>query len=127
MKVSADVAYTKSHEWVKDLGDGKVQVGLSDYAQDQLGNIVFVNLPVVDDSVDAGEPFTDVESVKAVSDVYSPVSGVISAVNEELEDAPEAINDDCHAAWIIEVSEVKELPKMMSPAEYEAYCAELAE
>lgn len=127
MKVSEDVRYTKSHEWVKDLGDGKVQVGLSDYAQDQLGNIVFVNLPMVDDSVDAGEPFTDVESVKAVSDVYSPVSGVISAVNEALEDAPEAINEDCHAAWIIEVSEVEALPEMMSPAEYEAYCEGLAE
>ncbi len=127
MKIAADVQYTKSHEWVKSIGEGQVQVGISDYAQDQLGNIVFVNLPMVDDEVIAGETFTDVESVKAVSDLYSPVTGTISAVNEGLEDAPEGINDDAHAAWIIEVSEVSAKVELLTPAEYEAYCQTLAD
>ncbi len=125
MKIANDVRYSKSHEWVKELEEGKVQVGITDYAQGQLGNIVFVNLPFVEDEVTAGETFTDVESVKAVSDLYSPVTGVISATNEALEDAPEGINEDAFAAWIIEVSDVSEYAALMSPAEYEAYCATL--
>ncbi len=125
MKIAHDVRYTKSHEWVKELEEGKVQVGITDYAQGQLGNIVFVNLPFVEDEVTAGETFTDVESVKAVSDLYSPVTGVISATNEALEDAPEGINGDAFAAWIIEVSDVSEYAELMSPAEYQAYCETL--
>ena len=90
MDIRADLKYSKSHEWVKEDGD-VVVIGLTDYAQSELGDLVFVNLPEEGDEVTAGEVFADVESVKAVSDVYSPVSGTVSAINEELLDAPESI------------------------------------
>ena len=93
MNFPEDLKYAKSHEWVKTLEDGTVLVGLSDYAQDALGDLVFVNLPEAGDEVTEGESFADVESVKAVSDVYSPVSGTVAEVNEGLLDAPESINE----------------------------------
>ena len=91
MEVRAELKYTKSHEWVKEEG-GVWTIGLTDYAQSALGDLVFVNLPEAGDSVEAGEVFGDVESVKAVSDVYSPVTGEVEEINEELLDAPEKIN-----------------------------------
>ena len=84
MNIPAELKYTKSHEWLKEEADGSYTVGLTDYAQDQLGDIVFINLPAEGDEAEAGEALADVESVKAVSDVFSPVTGTISAVNEEL-------------------------------------------
>ena len=92
MELREELLYSKSHEWVKKEGD-EALIGLTDYAQSELGDLVFVNLPEEDEEVTAGESFADVESVKAVSDVYSPVTGVVSAVNEELLDAPEMINE----------------------------------
>ena len=101
-KYPEDLKYTKSHEWVKEE-DGLFVVGLTDYAQDALGDIVFVNLPQVGDEVTAEGVFADVESVKAVSDVYSPVSGIVAEVNEELLDAPQLVNEDPYGAWFIKV------------------------
>lgn len=114
--------YSTSHEWIKTISEDTVQIGLTDFAQDQMGSLVFVNLPEVGDEVIVGESFGDVESVKAVSDVYSPVSGVVSAVNEALLDTPEAINEDPYGAWLIEVSEISETATFLSAAEYEEHC-----
>lgn len=98
MNFPAELKYSKSHEWVRMDGEIAV-VGISDFAQDALGDVVFINLPTEGDAVTAGESFGDVESVKAVSDIISPVSGTICAVNEALADAPETLNSDPYGAW----------------------------
>lgn len=113
--------YTKTHEWVKKEGDIYV-IGISDYAQDALGDIVFVNLPEVDDEVFVQEPFGDVESVKAVSDLYSPVTGVICDVNEELLDNPALLNEDSYKNWIIKVEEVSETEEFLDAESYREFC-----
>ena len=123
MNYPIDLKYTKSHEWVKFEGDIAV-VGISDFAQDALGDVVFVNLPQVGDEVTAGETFGDVESVKAVSDLISPVSGVVLEVNEELDDSPENLNSDPYGAWIIKVGSVTDEEELLDSAAYEAFCAE---
>lgn len=123
MEFRTDVKYTKSHEWLKDEGDF-VTIGISDYAQDALGDLVFVNLPQEGDEVAVEEVFADVESVKAVSDIYSPVTGVVCAVNEELLDAPELINESAFDAWFIKVKDITEHGELMSAEEYEAFVAE---
>ena len=120
MKISERCQYTKSHEWAAFDADGAATVGLSDYAQDQLGDLVFVNLPQVGDPVTAGEVFADVESVKAVSDLYSPVTGVVAEVNEELLDHPEAINADPYGAWLIKVEEITDRGELLDPDAYGA-------
>ena len=120
MNFPNDLKYTKSHEWVKEE-DGIVSVGLSDYAQDALGDLVFVNLPEVEDEMTAGEVFADVESVKAVSDVYSPVSGIVAEVNEELLDSPEMINESPYEAWFVKVEQVSATVEFMDAEEYAAY------
>ncbi len=103
LQLPEDLGYTKEHEWAR-VEDDLVVVGISDYAQDQLGDIVFVELPEEGDSFSEGEEFGTLESVKAVSELYIPISGEIAAVNEELEDAPERINQDPYGAWIIKVN-----------------------
>ena len=123
MEVRAELKYTKSHEWVKEEG-GTVTIGLTDYAQSELGDLVFVNLPEEDDEVTAGETFADVESVKAVSDVYSPVTGTVSEVNEALMDSPESINESPYDAWFIKVSDVSETEELLSAEEYEKFVEE---
>ena len=123
MNYPALLKYTKSHEWVK-FEDGVAVVGISDFAQDALGDVVFVNLPQVGDEVVAGESFGDVESVKAVSDLISPVSGVVLEVNEELDDSPENLNSDPYGAWIIKVENVTDEEELLDAAAYEAFCAE---
>lgn len=127
MNFPQELKYTKSHEWVKFEEDGKALVGLSDYAQDALGDLVFVNLPQEGDEVQAGEVFADVESVKAVSDVYCPVSGRVSKVNEALLDAPEPINQDPYGAWFTEVEDVSGQAELMSAEAYEEYVKNLDE
>ena len=123
MNIPSELKYAKSHEWVEILADGSARVGLTDHAQDALGDLVFVNLPQVGDAVAAGEALGDVESVKAVSDVYSPVSGTVAEVNETLLDTPEAINQDPYGAWLIRV-ENPELPgDLLTAQEYEAFLA----
>lgn len=121
MNYPENLKYSKSHEWVK-YEDGVAVVGISDYAQDALGDVVFVNLPMVGDEVTAGETFGDVESVKAVSDLISPVSGVVCAVNEELDDSPENLNEDPYGAWIIKVESVTGEDELLDAADYEAFC-----
>ena len=116
--------YTKSHEWVKENEDGTVVVGLTDYAQQELGDLVFVNLPEAGDTVTAGEPLGDVESVKAVSDVFCPVSGTVAEINEELLDAPQLINETPYEAWMIKVENVGDSEELLSAAEYEAFIAQ---
>ena len=123
MNIPADLRYTKTHEWIKEE-NGVVTVGLSDFAQQELGDLVFVNLPQVGDAVTAGEAFADVESVKAVSDVYSPVSGTVKAVNEALMDAPEGINADPYGAWLVEVEGITDKEDLLDAAAYAALCAE---
>lgn len=125
MTFNPDVKYTKSHEWVRMDGDVAV-VGISDFAQDALGDLVFVNLPQVGDDVTAGEAFGDVESVKAVSDLMSPVTGVVCEINEALLDAPENLNNDPFGAWIIKVDNVTDTEELLDAASYEAHCAEEA-
>ena len=123
MEVRDDLKYSKSHEWVKEE-DGEVTVGLTDYAQSELGDLVFVNLPEEGDDVTVGEAFGDVESVKAVSDVYSPVSGVVSEINEALLDAPESINEAPYDAWFIKVKEITDTEELLTAEEYEAWAEE---
>ena len=123
MNYPVELKYTKDHEWMKMEGDVAV-IGISDFAQDALGDVVFINLPQVGDTVTAGESFGDVESVKAVSDINSPVTGVVCAVNEELEDAPETLNSDPYGAWIIKVENVTEEEDLLDAAAYVAFCAE---
>ena len=121
MLIPADLKYSESHEWVR-LEDGIAVIGITDYAQDALGDVVFVNLPEVGDDATAGEAFGDVESVKAVSDLNSPVTGRIVAVNEELIDAPELLNTKPYEAWIIKVEDFSCGDDLMDAAAYEAFC-----
>ncbi len=115
-----DVKYTKDHEWAK-LSNDIVTIGINDYAQDQLGEIVFVELPEVGDTFSEGDEFGSVESVKAVSEMYIPISGEIVEINESLEDAPELVNESCYDdGWIIKVKpdDVSELDNLMNKAAY---------
>ena len=123
MLYPTDLKYSKSHEWVK-MEDGVAVIGISDFAQDALGDVVFVNLPGEGDDVTAGEAFGDVESVKAVSDLVSPVPGTVCAVNEELLDAPEKLNSDPYGAWLIKVENVEGSEELLDAAAYEAFCTE---
>lgn len=122
--MSKEILYTKTHEWVQFLDDTTARVGISDYAQNELGDLVFVNLPEEGDEVEAGEAFAEVESVKAVSNVYSPVSGVVKAVNEELLDQPELINSDPYEAWFIEVEDISGKTDLMNEEEYMKFISE---
>ena len=123
MLFPTEMKYSKDHEWMK-MEDGVAVIGISDFAQDALGDVVFINLPAEGDSVTAGESFGDVESVKAVSDIISPVSGTICAVNEALADAPETLNSDPYGAWIIKVEGIGGTEELLDAAAYEAHCAE---
>ncbi|MBQ1471977.1 MAG: glycine cleavage system protein GcvH [Eubacterium sp.] len=117
--------FAKSHEWVDMIDDTTATIGISDFAQSELGGLVFVNLPEVGDEVEAGEVFADVESVKAVSDIYSPVTGTVAEINEELLDAPEKINEDAYGAWFIKVENISEqADDLMDEDAYKAYCDE---
>ena len=115
--------YSESHEYVKVEGEYGY-VGITDYAQEQLGNVVYVDMPEVDDEVTAGEDFGAVESVKAASDLISPVSGVVVEINEDLEDQPELINQDAFENWImkVKIADPSELESLMSASEYESTC-----
>ena len=123
MSNPTDLRYAKSHEWVKEEG-GIAVVGITEFAQDALGDVVFVNLPEAGDEVVAGEAFGDVESVKAVSDLLSPVTGTVCAVHEELLDAPELLNSDPYGAWIIKVEQITDREELLDADDYEAFCAE---
>ena len=122
----SDYRYTKEHEWVRVEGD-VATVGITDYAQHELGDVVYVEMPKPGTKLNAGQSFGTVESVKAVSDIYAPVGGVVTEVNSALSDAPETINKDPHgAAWLIKLklSDPSEVAKLMNAAAYEAFIAE---
>jgi glycine cleavage system H protein len=124
-KIVEGLYYSEDHDWVKVEGD-VATVGISDHAQHQLGEIVYVELPEVDDEVAAGDTYGVIESVKAASDSHSPVSGKVVEINEELEDNPGAINEDPYANWVIkvELSDKAELDNLMDSKKYEEFCAE---
>lgn len=119
--IPENLRYTASHEWVFEE-EGIFTIGLTDFAQDSLGDLVFVSLPQVGDEIVAGESFSDIESVKAVSDIFSPVSGTIVEVNEELADAPELINEDPYGAWLVRVGEVTESEDLLDAEAYAEVC-----
>ena len=125
MAYPAGYRYTKEHEWIQV--DGTIgTVGITEYAQNSLGDIVFVDLPKVGDTVEAGKSFGSVESVKAVSDLFAPVSGTVTAVNEDLKDAPEKINSDANTTWLlkVELSDAKQVDALLSAADYEKFTSE---
>ncbi len=120
LNLPEDVKYTKDHEWAK-LEDGVITIGINDYAQDQLGEIVFVELPEEGDTFSQEDEFGSVESVKAVSELYIPISGEIVAINEDLEDAPELVNEDCYqGGWIVKIKpeDPSEMDGLMDKAAY---------
>ena len=119
-RIIEGLLYSESHEWVK-VEDGLAIIGVSDFAQSEMGDITYVDLPAEGDEVSAGEEFGALESVKASSELFSPVSGTVEAVNEELESAPEKVNEDAYAAWLIKVrmSDPSELDALMSASAYE--------
>ena len=125
MPYPADFKYTKEHEWIKIEGT-TASIGITTYAQDSLGDIVFVELPKVGAELIAGKTFGSVESVKAVSDLYAPASGTVTEVNPELATAPEKINKDAHSAWMLKMSlkNPGELNSLLSAADYEKFVAE---
>ena len=124
-KILEGLKYSESHEWVKVEGNIAV-IGVSDFAQKEMGDITYVDMPAVEDEVAAGEEFGALESVKASSDLYSPVSGTVVEVNEELEDAPEKVNEDAYGSWIIkvEMSDPSELDALLDAAAYKALIGE---
>ncbi|QGQ44865.1 glycine cleavage system protein GcvH [Metabacillus sediminilitoris] len=124
---TANLLYSKEHEWVLKLDGNRVRIGITDYAQKALGDIVFVENPSVDDDVTANESMGTIESVKAVSELFSPVSGTVVTVNENLEDAPETINEHPYdAGWLVEVevSNLEDLESLLKEEEYEAFINE---
>ena len=127
MKLVKDLLYTKDHEWVKVEGK-KAYIGITDFAQHALGNIVFVELPEVDETFGEGDEFAVIESVKAASDAYMPITCKILAVNEALDDEPSLLNDDAFENWLIkvEISDESELDSLMTAEAYEAFCNEEA-
>jgi glycine cleavage system H protein len=120
MNVPENLSYTKSHEWIKTLDHGIIEIGITDYAQNELGDIVFVNLPQPGDAVTTGKPFADIESVKAVSDIFSPVSGTVKEANQTLLDAPGSINSAPYDAWLIRAEGAIPSGELLSPGEYKA-------
>ena len=123
MLIPRDLSYTPQHEWVRITG-GVARVGITDYAQDALGDVVFVGVPSVGTTVEADESFTEVESTKSVSDIYAPVAGTITAVNDALASQPELLNQDPYGAgWICEITLQGEAPSLMDATAYEALLA----
>ena len=117
----SNIKFSKSHEWVKFNEDGTAYVGISDHAQEALGDLVFINLPEVDSSYDEGDVFSDVESVKASSEIFMPVSGTVCEINEELVDAPELVNQDANENWFIKITDISGVDDLMTEEEDESY------
>ncbi len=117
----SSLLFTKTHEWVEFLDETTAKIGLTDYAQKELGDLVFVNLPEEGDEIRAGESIGDVESVKAVSEVYSPISGTVRKVNEELLDHPDLINSEPYEAWFVIFENITDREELMEKEEYERF------
>ncbi|GMO47396.1 MAG: glycine cleavage system protein GcvH [Treponemataceae bacterium] len=124
MNIPAELLYSESHEWVRVTGTDSCEIGLSDFAQQELGDIVFVNLPQVGGALKKGEPFADVESVKAVSDIYSPVDGTVTAINTSVLDSPEQINKAPYETWLIKAQGTINAGELLDAAGYEALGAQ---
>lgn len=127
MNLQKELLYSREHEWVRKLEDNKVRIGITDFAQDQLGDIVFVELPEVGDELTVDESFGSVESVKTVSELYAPVSGKVLEVNGALEESPEKVNDSPYEdGWmiVVEMSDPAELDQLMDAGKYEAIVSE---
>lgn len=120
MELRNDLKYTRTHQWIREEGE-VAMIGITDYAQSQLGGIIFVNLPDVGDDLIAGKPFGEVESVKVVSDVYSPVSGRVVEINEAAVDEPETVNGDPYGIWLVKASEITGYSELMTKEEYRAF------
>lgn len=122
MNLPGDLKYATTHEWAKLEADDLVRVGISDFAQDQLGDVVYIELPTLGASVSAGKPCATIESVKAASDINSPVSGEIVSVNESLNASPELVNQDAYEAWLfcVKPSQVSELDSLLSASDYQS-------
>ncbi len=122
MKVPEELRYTQSHEWVRGEADGSVLVGITDFAQEALGDLVYIELPAPGKSYAAGEVIAVVESVKAASDIYAPVAGTVTAVNESLKDAPEDLNRDAYAAWLFRMQpqDAGDLGRLLDARTYQA-------
>ncbi|MGI6537351.1 MAG: glycine cleavage system protein GcvH [Caldicoprobacterales bacterium] len=125
MRVLQELLYTKEHEWVKIEGR-LARVGITDYAQSELGDVVYLELPEIDAEFNQGDPFGVVESVKAASDLYAPLTGKVVDVNDELTNSPEAVNEDPYGSWMIvlEISDESELNNLLSSKDYEELCSE---
>ena len=122
--MAKELKYSRSHEWVEFLEDDKVRIGLTEYAVGELGDLVFIDLPEVDDEIEVEDVFADVESVKAVSDVFSRVTGIVTEVNEDLLDQPELVNESPLEAWFIVVDEVTDVEDLLTKEEYDDFIAE---
>ncbi len=125
MEYPGNLLYSKSHEWVLEQEDGTCVIGITHYAAEQMGGVVFVDLPDVDDDAEVGETIAEAESVKAVSEIISPVTGVVTAVNDELEENPALLNDQPYEAWIIKVNDVTDREDLLDADGYEEYVATL--
>ena len=125
MAFPADYRYTREHEWIKVDGN-QATIGITDYAQNSLGDIVFVELPKVGDELSVGKTFGSIESVKAVSDLYAPASGKVVAINNDLTNAPEKVNADAHSAWMVKIqlNDSSEVNKLLSAQDYETFVKE---
>ena len=125
-ELDSNAKYFKEHDWIRVEEDGSCLIGITDYAQKALKDVVFVELPEIGDTVSLGEVYGSVESVKAVSDIYSPISGEIIEVNENVEDSPEMLNEDPYGTWLLRIKPSnleQELAKLMTPEEYAEFCA----
>lgn len=125
MKVMEGLVYTEDHEWVKVEGD-EAYIGVSDHAQDSLGDIVYVELPEIDDEIEQSDSFSAVESVKAAADIYMPIDGKVTAINEDLLDSPELLNEDPYENWMIkvEIIDKSQIDELMTSEEYEKFLEE---
>lgn len=125
MEIKKDLLYTKEHEWIKVEGN-EASIGITDFAQHALGDIVFVDLPEIDDELSKEEPFGAVESVKAASDIYMPIDGIIKEVNEEVVDDPSLVNNDAFENWLVKIEVVnkEQLEELLNASDYENICAE---
>lgn len=121
MNVPNDLLYTKSHEWIKFENDTTAMIGMTDYAQSKMGKIVFVNLPEIDECFEVDGAIADVESIKAVGYVYSPVSGAVAEINDELLDTPEKINASPYEAWFVKMTDIDAKSELMDAAAYQAF------
>ncbi len=115
----SNIKFTKTHEWVKFIDEKTAYIGITDYAQSELGDVVYIRVPEAGEALTVGQPFTDIESVKAVSEIFSPVTGKISEVNERLDSEPEQINEAPYEAWIIKAEGITETAELLSEEEYD--------